>query len=253
VTPYYADDLVTLYLGDMREVLPALGLEADCVIADPPYGETSLEWDKWQDGWLEAVAPATRSLWCFGSMRMFGGHWGEFTAAGWKFSQDIVWEKHNGSSSAADRFRRVHEAAAHWYQGDWDGIRHQVPTTADAVARTVRRKQRPPHWGDIGAGAYESHDGGPRLTRSVIYARSMHGTAIHATQKPAAILAPLLEYACEPGGMVIDPFAGSGSTLYTARLTGRRAVGIEGDEKHAERAAEWLSRPFQPDLFGGAA
>lgn len=51
-TPYYADEQVTLYLGDCREVLPALGVTADCIVADPPYGETSLAWDRWPDGWL---------------------------------------------------------------------------------------------------------------------------------------------------------------------------------------------------------
>lgn len=49
--PYYADEAVTLYLGDFRDVLPNLIAPVDCVVADPPYGETSLAWDKWPDGW----------------------------------------------------------------------------------------------------------------------------------------------------------------------------------------------------------
>ena len=70
----------------------------------------------------------------------------------------------------------------------------------------------------------------------------MHFRAIHPTEKPAGLLDPLIRYACPPGGLVIDPFAGSGSTLDTARCTGRRAIGIEADERYAELAARRLSQ-----------
>jgi len=198
--PYFADDSVTLYLGDMREVLPELVLGADLVVADPPYGETSLPWDRWPVGWPSRLRDAARSMWCFGSMRLLMSRYYEFANNGWTFSQDIVWEKHNGSGFHADRFRRVHEHAVHWYAGRWADVYHQVPTTADAVARQVRRKQRPAHMGDIQRGAYITEDGGPRLMRSVMEVRSTHGRAIHPTEKPVGILTPLIEYACPPGG-----------------------------------------------------
>lgn len=60
---YYADDSVTLYHGDCREVVPALGITADCIVADPPYGETSLAWDRWPDGWPAILRQASRSMW----------------------------------------------------------------------------------------------------------------------------------------------------------------------------------------------
>lgn len=222
--PYYADDSVTLHLGDCREVVPALEMTADLILADPPYGETALGWDAWPTGWLKAVYPAARSLWCFGSMRMFGFSWDEFYGTGWVLSQDIVWEKHNGSGFAADRFKRVHEHAVHWYRGLWSEIYHEVPTTPDAVARQARSKGRPAHMGERTANTFQSEDGGPRLMRSVIPMRSMHGRAIHPTEKPVGILDPLIRYACPPGGTVLDPFAGSGSTAEAARLTGRKAI-----------------------------
>ncbi|MDG9701699.1 site-specific DNA-methyltransferase [Streptomyces sp. DH37] len=249
--PYYADDAVALYLGDSRELLPGLGLQVDLVVADPPYGETSLAWDRWPDGWPTLAASVARSMWCFGSMRMFLARGLEFTAAGWKLSQDVVWEKHNGSGFQNDRFKRVHENVLHWYRGDWRDQHRDVPTTLDATARAVRRKQRPPHMGEIGTGAYLSEDGGPRLMRSVIQVRSMHGRALHPTEKPIGILDPLIRYACPPGGLVLDPFAGSGSTLDAARQAGRRAVGIEADERYAEAAAKRLSNLVLD--FGGAA
>ena len=87
--PYFTDGTVTLYLGDMREVLPALDIRADCVLADPPYAETSLAWDRWPDGWPTLAATITDSMWCFGSMRMFLDRCHEF--AGWRLSQDVIW------------------------------------------------------------------------------------------------------------------------------------------------------------------
>lgn len=228
MTPYYEADGITLHLGDCRDLLPQLALASvDVVIADPAYGETELDWDVPVSNWLALVEPVGY-VWCFGSLRMFMAQAAAFGR--WRLSQDLVWEKHNGSSSAADRFRRVHEQVALFYRGRWSDHYHQTPTTPDATARTVRRKERPPHWGRIGEGRYVSEDGGPRLERSVLYVRSEHGRAVHPTQKPLGLLLPLIEYACPPGGLVLDPFAGAGSTLLAARLLGRRAIGIELQE-----------------------
>jgi site-specific DNA-methyltransferase (adenine-specific) len=160
----------------------------------------------------------------------------------WSHAQEIVWEKHNGSGFHADRFKRVHELAVQFYRGEWAEIFKAPVMTPDATARTVRRKQRPPHMGIIGDGPYRSEDGGPRLMRSVIYARSCHGEAEHPTQKPTAIISPLLQYSVPPGGSVADPFAGSGSTLVAAKLAGCRAIGIEIDEACCEIAARRLSQ-----------
>lgn len=253
LTPYWSDEAVTLYCGDFRESLPGVIKnhgEPALVLTDPPYNETSLDWDVWPTGWPSAVAPYARSMWCFGSMRMFLDRRDEFT--GWKYGQDIVWEKHNGSGFHTDRFRRVHEHATHWYQGRWADVYHEAQVTLDATARTVRSKRRPAHTGNIERTPYVSQDGGPRLMGSVIYAPSMHGRAINETEKPVGLLEPLIAYAVPPGGLVLDIFAGSGSTGDAARAIGRRAVLIEKREAQCEKTARRLSQGVL-DLTGGAA
>lgn len=241
--PYYSDESVTLYHGDCREIAPTMGWIANCIITDPPYGDTALEWDEWPKGWLRTIGAASRSMWCFGSLRMFGHHFGEFLDHGWAMSQDIVWEKHNGSGFAADRFKRVHEHAVHWYRGAlWSEIYHETPT-APGQARptaTIGRRKAVPHTGVIGSAGYEYGDN--RLMRSVLAVRSMHGKATHPTEKPVGILDPLIRYACPPGGTVLDPFAGSGSTAEAARLSGRKAVLIEADERYCELIARRMSQ-----------
>ena len=242
--PYYADEAVTLYLGDCREILPALSPEADCIVADPPYGTTSLPWDRWPAGWLEVAAGVTRSMWCFGSMRMFLECRDDF--AGWRLSQEVIWEKNNGTGLHTDRFKRVHEHALHWYRGQWRDIYRDVQRVAADPGRMARngevvhRTSVGYHIGERGESQWR--DDGTRMMTSVIHANNMRGLAIHPTEKPVPVLRPLIEYACPPGGLVLDPFAGSGSTLDAARATERRAVGIEADERYCELAARRLSQ-----------
>ncbi|MEW1705976.1 site-specific DNA-methyltransferase [Microbacterium sp. NPDC089190] len=245
----YQDEFITLVHGKYQDYASSVigDQRVDAIVTDPPYGETSLIWDRWVDGWLADAAEITDSLWCWGSFRMFQEHAAEF-AAHWKLSQDFVWEKHNGSGFHADRFKRVHELAAHWYRGDWAGIHHVVPTTADAAPRTVRRKTRPTHTGHIEESAYVSEDGGPRLMRSVQYARSEHGRAIHPTQKPLGVLTPLIEYSVPAGGLVVDLFSGSGSVALAARQSGRRCIAFEVSGDYIGRSVERLSRR---ELFEG--
>jgi site-specific DNA-methyltransferase (adenine-specific) len=268
VKPYWADGPLTLYLGDCRNVLPAIGLQADCAVADPPYGETHYAWDTWPDGWPEDVMTVTRSLWCFGSMRMFLRLAPEFRC--WQLSQDVVWRKSGGDGElqkvgfVTDRFRRSHELVLHWYHGAWGDVYHQTPREKLHGYRPAPGGPRPTQaqgagwWGQRGASSYE--DDGTRLLGTVLDAPMMRGRNIAPTEKPVALLAPLIEYACPSGGMVLDPFAGSGSTLEAARALGRRAVGIEADERQLEKAVLRLaqeamdfSEPVQLPASGGAA
>ena len=240
--PFYKDKLVTLYCGESLALLPFLP-KADAIITDPPYGETSLDWDKWPDGWPELAAGVSNQMWCFGSMRMFLEKGNQFSK--WNFAQDIVWEKHNGSNSANDRFRRVHESALHFYQGKWVDIFKEPQFTYDAVSKKVKRtKNRTPHWGDNGDSSYSSVDGGPRLASSVIYSKSCHGYAVNETQKPEAIIFPLVMYSVPAGGLLVDLFAGSGTMLNVARKAGRMAIGIEKRESQCREAVKRFSQGY---------
>jgi site-specific DNA-methyltransferase (adenine-specific) len=238
--------MIDLLTGDCRAVMPAKG-PFDLIIADPPYGDTSLAWDRRVAGWLTVAAACLRpagSLWLFGSMRSFLGSPGLISRARLRYAQDIVWEKHNGSGFHADRFRRVHEHVVHLYRADapWAGVFNETQTTADATARTVRRKGRPAHTGHIGTSEYVSFDGGPRLMRSVQEVRSCHGRAIHPTEKPVDLLAILIRTSCPHGGLVGDFFAGSGAAGEAAAMTGRSYVGCEIDPIMAAKARDRLAQ-----------
>lgn len=243
-----------IYHGDFRDFRGSL--EVSAVITDPPYQETGMEWDKWPEGWpawlLERV-PAAASLWCWGSLRMFLEHAAEF--AGWRFAQDNVWEKANGSSLHADRFRRVHELMAHFYprRAKWEAVfkKPVIRTVQEEDRRTRQRKitrqGKPAHWGEIQREGIGYEYDGTRLARSVMFAPSVREGVRHATPKPVSILRDLVSYSCPAGGQIADIMCGSGSARVAAKELGIRSIGFDADlpacEESAERCSQTMALP----------
>jgi site-specific DNA-methyltransferase (adenine-specific) len=235
--PYYEDEAVTLYHGDALTLLPLLP-KADAVVTDPPYGETSLDWDVWPDGWPDVAALVAPQMWCFGSMRMFLEKRADL--AGWKLAQDVVWEKQNGSGFDSDRFKRVHEFALHFYRGEWAALHKELQRVPGDPRKPRSRSGHKTHRGEIGNHSCAFTD--TRVMRSVIYAPNCQGYAVNETQKPEDIVAPLVQYSVPPGGLVVDCFAGSGTTGAVARKTGRRAILIEKRESQCQAIAARLAQ-----------
>lgn len=78
------------------------------------------------------------------------------------------------------------------------------------------------------------------------------GPGKHPCEKPQAMLRHMIEASSRPGSLILDPFAGSGATLLAASHAGRRAIGIEKDERWCEHAANRLAQGTL-DIFGAAA
>jgi site-specific DNA-methyltransferase (adenine-specific) len=217
VKPYYADDLVTLYLGDCREVTG--WLTADVLVTDPPYGigwkrpalasqhnpvpndgiagdsDTSI-----RDGALKMWGTERAAL-IFGSLRAA-------YPAGWK--RMLVFHKPLRAGLIGNHMPWFANWEPIFALGEWP---EQTPTL-DAVIGTRA----------LSASGYSGY-----ATRYQ-----------HPHAKPVDVMETLIA-ACPPG-VIADPFAGAGSTLVAARNLGRRAVGVEIDERYAERAALRLSQ-----------
>ena len=92
--------------------------------------------------------------------------------------------------------------------------------------------------------AYLLAKGNPRtaspLSDIVAWAENT-GNKLHPTQKPTSILRPFVESYSPEGGIVLDPFAGSGSTLVAASALGRSYIGIEIDARYHAVAARRLN------------
>jgi site-specific DNA-methyltransferase (adenine-specific) len=244
---------VRILTGDCRELMPAEG-PFDLIFADPPYGDTALDWDRKVRGW-EAVALArlkpTGSMWVFGSMRYFLA---EGVPSGWKFAQDIVWEKNKGTGFQADRFKRMHEHVVHLYPltSKWSGVyNHVLRVPSGRPLETAVRNKRgyTPHLGNLGKGG-GWRDDGLRIMASVIRHKTTFRRAIHPTEKPVGLLEQLISTSCPPNGLIGDFFAGSGAAGEAAAAIGRRYVGCEIDPTMATKAANRLGSLLQ---FSGDA
>lgn len=238
MTPYYDHAGITILHGDCRELLPRLDVARAC-ITDPTYEQTSYEWDRWVDGWPALLTCST--LWCFSTLRMLLDRRDDF--GGWKLAQDLVWEKNKISSPNNDRFLRAHELVTHWYRGAWGEQLQQVPARKTAAPRKVKAASAAEHWGDFGPSDVTVYDGG-RLARSVQRFNSVR-LGEHPTPKPVGLIRLLIEYSTKPGDIVIDPFCGGGPVLVAAKQLGRRAIGIDINERWCEASARRVGQELE--------
>lgn len=207
--PVYRDTSVALYHADCLDVLQALDPAEDlAVVSDPPYGIN----------WVHSHNPVP----ILGDDRPF-------------------------DPSHLLRFRCVLFGAMHYCQrlppgGSWMIWDKRCPHCGGKAACEVG----PCHSNDIGD--YEDIWASFKCHRTIFrhywngFGRASEKGVkrIHPTQKPVLLMGWLIERAVKPGGLVLDPYAGSCSTLLAARLSGRYAIGVEADPRHIGPAIDRL-------------
>lgn len=108
-----------------------------------------------------------------------------------------------------------------------------------------------PHWEPIALYNFSGDYAGNKGHRSDVFnfAPEVARGSGHPTPKPVNLMAELLAWF--PNGVIADPFCGSGTTLVAAKRMGRKAIGIEVNERFCEVAAKRLSQEILD--FGDAA
>lgn len=96
------------------------------------------------------------------------------------------------------------------------------------------------------------NNGGNMVFNCFEWPRENRVEKIHPTQKPIALLERLIELFTDPDDVVIDPVAGSGSTLLAAANLGRKAYGFEIDKGFYRKACNFIEKNVQPNLFSSA-
>jgi len=213
--PYYTspDGRIVLYCADCRDVLPQLEPGSiDAVVTDPPYGiglesHKGSEWSVTGDD--DATLGAAVLAYCL--MR-----WPVVAFASpmrpWpgQWHQYLVWDKGEAVGGGGDPrlyWKRTWELIQVANLGTLNGRRD------GAVLRYWVNPDSFPH---------------------------------HPCQKPLALLQYLVKKTTRPNAVVLDPFAGSGTTLVAAQALGRRAIGIEIEERYCRIAVERLHQQPLP-------
>lgn len=220
----YRSERVTLWCGDARDVLPQLGKESiDCVVTDPPYGvnwqsnSRTVQFDKLvndkpgegvellalvaDDIWR--VTKRTRHIYCFGIPVIHPLLVPKVT---------LIWDKTRmGSGDLSLPWASEHEVINFH-------VRQSDKTNAERRGGLVARLRK----------------------GSIIRAPRLNANQVkrHPTEKPVALLRQLVESSTQMDELVLDPFAGVGSTLIACLVTGRKSVGVELDPKYCDIAVE---------------
>lgn len=230
---------VELLQGDALKLIPRLDRKISAVITDPPYssGAGSLagkqqatsqkytatkgrcpypdfegdsldqrSWTRWVTEWLRdvrAICEPGAPLCVFSDWRQLPALTDAVQWAGWSWRGVAVWDKVS-SRPQRGRFRQQAEFVAWASNG---------PMPADR-----------------GVGV---------LPGVLTYTQEQGAKRIHQTQKPLDLMRQIVRI-CEPQGMILDPFAGSGTTLLAAAMEGYDAVGIELSGSYYAAALERL-------------
>ena len=219
MTPYYEHDGITIYHGDCRAILPELP-KVDLVLTDPPYGiRLNTDNSRFSGGTRESIAKR-------------GGS-GVGSANGERIINDdrpfdpsfllergtnsIIWGWHN----FPDKLPRG--TCLVWLKR-YDEAFGSFLSDAETA------------WMSKGHGVYCRRD----LSNNAI-----SNKRTHPTQKPLSLMLWCLEF-FPKAETILDPFMGSGTTLVAAKNLGRRAIGIEIEEKYCEIAVKRLAQEVLP-------
>lgn len=221
----YQSKRATLYCGDAREVLPTLDVTADLLVTDPPYGAAfkKTRSDAFPvmagDGDKVGSTALTSAVLLLSLERLKNlrhlyvfGTFNDFAALGVPKTTMLIWDKGRpGTGNISSPWAPCFE-----------------PITFAVQTRCDFDKQ---------------HNGGLAVKmrkKAIISCPRRQGNLLHPTEKPVPLLRTLIESSSRHDELVLDPFAGSASTLVAALLEGRRAVGIEIDPTYAEVGAKRL-------------
>ncbi len=212
---------VTLYLGDCLEILPELGVTTDLIVTDPPYGtgfisgradvHVAIKNDHKgfdvQPYLMKALKTLKRGrhVYIFGPLDV-----SQYPLCS---PAELIWDKVNFG---------LGDLSIPW------GPQHEKITFAVYEISKVNREK------NFGALTARLRKGSILRSLRAHSGRSKH----HPTEKPINILQQMIESSSVLGETVLDPFMGSGSTLVAAIMSGRKAIGIEIEQKYFDLACE---------------
>lgn len=217
----------------------------DAVLTDPPYGVTGDDDDYVATGFL---AEAYRVLKPNGGLMMLVGQatirefWNEAERVGFKWLNTIVWHYKNTIKRERRRFAIQYDPILYFAKGDFV---HQIDAVRVPYLSTERLKYpvnnakkqgwRPNPLGAIGGDVWEI----PAIVTTSANGQDRY--VDHKWQKPIEVFTRMVKATTPPGGLILDPYCGSGSSCLAARAVGVNFIGIDIDESSVRIAQDRLS------------
>jgi DNA modification methylase len=257
--------LAKLIIGDCTEVLTVRQAEelgapkaVDLTFLDPPFnqGKDYRHFDDalpeasyWE--WMKQVCAQAYALTSEGGAIYFMQR--EKNAeqvlwclreTGWTFQNLLVWMKRTSAVPGRRRFGKQYQVIAFGTKGARPRVFHRL--RVDLPLRPGHRQPRKNGvfitdcWDDIRELTSGYFAGDEAL-------RSRQGDRFHKQQSPVALLLRIILSSTDPGDVVLDPFAGSGTTLVVAEQLGRPCLGIEIDPQNGEIISSRLLEPREAD------
>lgn len=212
--PYYSHAGITIYHGDCREILPHLP-KVDAVITDPPYGIAHRRGTAKDRG--KGV-----SLGCVGIQ----GDAIAFDPSRWlTFPEVIMWGANFFSAALPAGRWLIWDKQEHGGSGDFSEAEIAWHSKGNAI-KMFRH-----------------------MWLGVQRASEVGEERLHPTQKPVALMAWCIGQCRTNPQTILDPFMGSGTTLVAAKNLGRKAIGIEIEERYCAIAVQRLQQEVFD--FGG--
>lgn len=246
LTPYYQDDAVTLYHGDALHILHELAKvqpgTVDAVITDPPYSSGGMfRGDRTQPTnkkYLTSDSGSHERLANFAgdnkdqrAFMLWMSHWltdaAILTVPGGILGLFTDWRQLPAMTDCLQFAGLIWRGILPWSKPNGRRTQGRFANTAEYFA-----------WATNGA---RSLDAGNTLAGHWVQSTPSAKKRMHQTEKPVELMEHLVSVT-PAGSLILDPFAGSGSTLIAAKQTGRRAIGIELTEHYAELTAKRLEQ-----------
>ena len=241
--------------GDAFEVLKTLPeASIDLLFADPPYNLTkkfgkesfrelaSDEYEAWLESWIALCVPLmkpTASIYICGDWRSAaaiqrGG------SRHFKLRNRITWEREKGRGAKANWKNSAEDI---WYFTVTDDYTFDLEAVKQRrrVIAPYRENGSPKDWQETSGGNFRDTHPSNIWTDISVPFWSMPENTDHPTQKPEKLLAKIILASTNTGDLVLDPFAGSGTTAVTAKKLGRRFIAIESDERYCLLAQKRLA------------
>ena len=241
--------------GDAFDVLPKLpSASVDLLFADPPYnlsksfGKESFkerapeEYEAWLETWLSLCIPllkATASVYICGDWRSSSAIQ-RVGSRYFKLQNRITWEREKGRGAKRNWKNTAEDIWFFTVSDDFTFNIDDVKLRRKVLAPYTDNGE-PKDWKAGTDGNFRDTNPSNIWTDISVPFWSMPENTDHPTQKPEKLLAKIILASTNPGDLILDPFAGSGTTAVTARKLGRDFIAIESDEKYCLLAQKRLN------------